>query len=196
MIFAKASLFVLLLSICMSYMYISRDYYIYCTISKKENNYLIKNEIEFYSQLCHGVFKDYSNNLLMKYSIELFYSNIFDDQIELSPYERNEIQKFADKLNPIETKNNLRILKFVHFIFYLLNLYMTVVQIPKILIDILLYFLDKLQYIFLIIFILEGILNAYFDYNFNLMGSIFKLFSYLPFNYFNGIIENFFKLLF
>jgi hypothetical protein len=154
---------------------------------------MVQNNKEFYSDLCRDVFKEFSSHSIMKYSIEYVYLYYNNNQIDFTIDEINEIKIFVEKLSPIEANINFRFLKFIHFGLYMLVLYLAVVYIPNILISIFVYFIDKLQYIFFVILIIEGILNIYIDLNLNMLGWLTKLSSYLPINFFTGLFFNLLK---
>jgi len=134
---------------------------------------------EFYVQICDDVFKEYSNHSIMRYSLELVYSFIVNFSDKPDP----NIQEFINTKSFHNMKYELKTLKFVHFIFYLAILYVFVIIGPKLFMNLFLYFVDKLLYLFFIVLIIEGVANLYMDLNIDIVSTTRNLFSFLPINF-------------
>lgn len=172
----KACLLLLAISLCIYYILSTRKYYTYCVNAKRYSNYMVEEDKkELYMSLCDNVFKNYSNHTIMRYSIEIFYS-LFNSK-EPS---QEEIKAFILTKSFSKMNYDLKILKQVHFIFYLIVLYLLVVYLPKLLIKFIMFFVDKILYVFFIILIFESVLNIYMDFDVDILKILLFIYSYLP----------------
>ena len=182
MSFFKLLLLIAIFGIFTYYIFYTVHYYSFCTFARLKNNYLIEERKEIYAMLCESTFKDYSNHYIMRYSLDLVYSLI--SKTRFSPHDLEDLKSFLHKTTISKMKSELYILKTVHLGFYLLLLYFLVIKFPKIVIDIVLYFFDKLLIIIFLILVAEIILNMYLDIHFDLFKMLRLVYDYLPFDYF------------
>jgi hypothetical protein len=157
-------------------------YFRFCNYAKLKNDFIIDERKKVYSDLCNSTFKEYSNHSIIKYSINTIYSLI--SKTELSDEEREDLANFVQTTPINKMKKELYILKFVFLSFYLMILYYLVLILPRILINILLFFLDKLLVFIFFIRVVEVLLNMYMDINLDLMEVYDWLYNYIhiPFN--------------
>jgi hypothetical protein len=190
MSFYKTSLLILAMSFCIGYMFYTRQYFSYCQYAKSTGDYMVDDDKkEFYMQICEDAFKDYSNHTIMKYSLELIYSFFVYNERSRDI----NLEKFIQTKSFANIKFELKTLKFIHFAFYLIVLYFLIICAPRLILDICLYFVDKLLFLFFIILLAEGVANLYMDVNIDVMGLTKKLYSFLPINFASGIFLDFLK---
>jgi hypothetical protein len=164
------------------YILYTLPYYRFCNYAKLKNDLIIVETKQIYSDLCNSTFKEYSNHSIMKYSINSIYSLI--SKTELSNEEREDLANFVHNTPISKMRKDLYILKFVFLSFYLIMLYYLVLKLPRILINILLFFIDKLLVFIFFIRVVEVLLNMYMDINLDLIEVYKWLYNYIhiPFN--------------
>jgi hypothetical protein len=167
--------------LCIFYIFSTRHYYTYCTYAKIIDNYLVKEEFkEQYLMLCESTFKNYSNHSIMKYSIDILY--YLFTKVELSPEENNRLKIYISNVNYYSMKLELKILKTVHLGLYSMILYFLIVVLPKKLIAIILFIINKLLFVIFLIFMAEAVLNLYMDINVDIIWLAKIIYGYLPIN--------------
>ncbi len=182
---------ILLVTFCISYIFYTRNYYVYCNYAKTTNDYLVKEENkELYILLCESTFKDYSHHTIMKYSIDFLYS-IFTSE-NFSESERFRLSLFIFTNNFSNMKYELKVLKSVHLIFYMMVLYALVIYLPKFLISLLLFIIDKLLCVLFLVLVSEAVLNLYMDLRIDLIWVMKMIYGYLPLNWAGGWLYNIF----
>ena len=187
----KTLILILLVTFCIAYIFYTRNYYVYCNYAKKTNNYLVKEELtELYILLCESTFKDYSNHTIMKYSLDILYS-IFTSE-NFSEFEKDRLSIFISTTNFSNMKYELKVLKSVHLVFYMMVLYALVIYLPKFLINLLLYIIDKLLFVLFLVLVSEAVLNLYMDLQIDLILVVKMIYSYLPLNWAGGWLLNIF----
>ncbi len=174
----KLCLLSLIISLCIYYILSTRKYYTYCTNAKRYSNYMVEEDKQdLYMSLCNSVFKNYSNHTIMRYSIEVFYSIFYSQEPNLEEIKAYILSKRFSTMN-----YEMKILKQVHFIFYLIILYLLVIDLPKLLIKFIMFFVDKILLVFFIILIFESVLNIFMDFDVDIMKILLFIYSYLPIN--------------
>jgi hypothetical protein len=181
--FQFKSWFIIFLSIlAIGYIYYTSNYYNYCRYGKITNDYLVEDEWQdIYKDLCSSIYKDYSGHTIMNYSLFSIYSLITDGH--LNPYQIEKLRKKMGRTNYYSLKIEFKILQIIHILFYFIVLYFLVVAIPKKIIYLLLYFIDKVLFIIMFVFMLEGVVNIYFDINIDILNYIKFAYTYLPIGY-------------
>jgi hypothetical protein len=182
----------MLLLFCVIYMIITKHYYIYCTYAKISSDYMVEEELKpMYFELCNDVFKDYSKHSLMKYSLEFIYSMFVN--INLSEREYTMMKQFINTSSVYSMRIEMKTLKLVHITFYFLVLFIAIVCLPRILVELLFYLIDKVLVIFFVILIVEAVLNLYMDMNLDIMKLIKGLVNYIPINMIGGVLFKIFE---
>jgi hypothetical protein len=177
----KSLIVALIVFLCVFYIFITRHYYIYCSYAKRMDNYLVKEELkEQYTLLCESAFKDYSHHSIMKYSLDTLYY-IFA-KVDFSEQESTRLTAYIANVNYYSMKLELKILKSIHLVFYMIVLYFLIVVLPKKLIDFILFIINKLLFVFFLILIGEAVLNLYMDLQVDLIWLIKFIYGYLPLN--------------
>lgn len=175
------------------YLYITKSYHSYCKYAQKTNDYLVKDTSkELYKELCHGVFKDFNNHSIMKYSLNSVYTimgaNSFDD------YQIMKMRKKLNTTNYSSLKAEFRTLQIVHLVFYFFILYLVVLWIPGIIINLLSFFMNKFMFLVFILLLVEGFANLYMDLNVDIFRIMRSGFNYLPTGFIFGSLKSIIKM--
>lgn len=181
--------------ICIIYICYTRQYYAYCAYAKMNGDYMVNEEVkELFSSLCSDVFKDYSGsggNSIMRHSLDLIYSFIINPDLLLDDEKEYEKMKaFIKDAGYYSIRFEMKLLKIVHFAFYLVILYLFVIWFPRMIIDLVVYLLDKIFIIMFIVLILEAIFNLYLDLNIDVLKIIYKFTNFIPLNLVGGVLLN------
>jgi hypothetical protein len=185
MSFLKNSLLVISLSICVIYIFFTRDYYKYCNYAKhiiNEDREKEKNDL--FINFCNDVFKDYSKHSILTFSFGIFYS----DSPKINEREIIHFKNFLNDVNIYSLRTEFRILQIMHFVYYVLILYTVVVSLTRLLINLVYYFLDKLLVIIFLIMIVEGVVIIFLGLEIDLIKIIKFTINYVPFNLLGGLI--------
>jgi len=183
-IFIAISLF-----ICVIYILITRDYYNYCQYTTYLNDDLDVDyeKREIYLNFCNSVFKDYSKHSILKFSFGFFYP----DYPKTNKIEERELltyRNFLKEMNSYRVRMDFRILQIVHFIYYILILYTFVVSFARILLNIIIYLIDKILILLFVIMIVEGIIIIFLGLDLDIIKIIKLSINFLPFNFVGGMI--------
>jgi hypothetical protein len=183
-IFIAISLF-----ICVIYIFITRDYYNYCqyaTYFKNDNDVDLEKR-EIYLNFCNDVFKDYSKHSILKFSFGFFYPDI-SKNVKIDERELLTYKIFLKEMNSYSVRMEFRILQIVHFIYYILILYTFFVSFARILLNIIMYLIDKILILLFFIMIVEGIIIMFLGLDLDIIKIIKLSINFLPFNFVGGII--------
>ena len=159
------------------------DYYSYCKIAKFKPNLFEKNEhSKEFKNLCDDIFKDFSEHPFLKFSFGLVYNIIKPE------YSFNDIseEKAINIIDEIEARHlgtlkyNLKIFKFINFLFYSINLYIIMILLPELMTKIVIFVLNKCLFLIFVFFLIEGYLNFYTSFEINSVKAVTSFSHYLP----------------
>jgi hypothetical protein len=168
------------------------DYYSYCKIAKFKSNIFEKNEhSKDLKNLCDDIFKDFSEHPFLRFSFGLIYNIIKPE----NSFENLSEERAINIIDDIEAKHfgtlkfNLRIFKFLNFIFYAINLYIILIILPELITKIIIFILNKCLIIIFIFFLIEGYFNFYTKYEINSIKTVNTFSNYIPMKIIGMIME-------
>ncbi len=176
------------------------DYYSYCKLAKFKPNLFEKNEhSKEFKILCDDIFKDFSEHPFLKFSFGLVYNFIKPEY----SFENISDERAINIIDDIEMKHlgtlkyNLRIFKFLNFIFYAINLYIIIITLPELVTNVIIFILNKCLIIIFLFFLFEGYINFYTKYEINSIKTISTYSYYIPFlKIYNIITEKLFWIIY
>jgi hypothetical protein len=194
--FLKISLFVFMLALCILYLEHTETFYIICDKISKESwqeslnsqqqseNFLKEgldspDKIEKFKKimnLCKEFNTDYSTHKLMKYTLKILDDFVYNTNIEsyeefdLTPKNIGEHIKHID-LNSF--KFTLYATKFIHIFMYSIIIYISIVSVPNILAQLVLYFVNKILYIIFFILLVEAFMKIWFKIDSDIVTIVF-----------------------
>jgi hypothetical protein len=168
------------------------DYYSYCKIAQYKPYIFEKNEhSREFRYMCEDIFRDYSEHPFLRFSFEFVYNIIKPENSFRNISEERAINIIED----IETKHlgtlkhNLRIFKFLNFIFYASNLYFMLIILPELVSKIIIFILNKCLILIFIFFLVEGYFNFYTKYQINSIEAVNTFSNYIPLKIIGTLIE-------
>jgi len=131
------------------YLNLTKNIYLFC-VNKNNINY--KNES--LNQSCDS-FK-YKDHTWMKYILNIIYEDLTENL-------EKELNEWIIKNNSQTVKNTIKITKFIHLSLYITIIYTFFRILPDKILQLLIYFANRLFFIISLILIIEAILYVYYD---------------------------------
>jgi hypothetical protein len=147
------------------YLRLTKNIFLFCK-NKNELNH-INNSLD---EACNS-FK-YRDHTWIKYLLNIIYED-FTENVE------NELKEWIMKNNAHTVKNTTKITKFIHLSLYIFSLYILFRILPNKILQLLIYFANKLFFIISLILTIEAILYVYYDIQIDILYTINYLNSWL-----------------